>query len=136
MDTKRLVTGVVVGGIALYAVGYLIFELAFGTFYAANAGSASGVERDPQVVWALVVGSLAYAALITLGIVRSTRVTIGSGMAVGAVVGVLLWGTADFTLYAISNLSNLTRTVVDTLLEGVHGGVAGAAIALAIGKMK
>ena len=136
MDSKRLVIGTIVGGIVLYAVGYLIFELAFGEFYAANAGSATGVDRDPQVIWALVVGSLTYAALITLGIGRSAGATIGSGVMVGAVVGFLLWATAGFTLYAVSNLSNLTRTVVDPLLEAVHGGIAGAAIAMAIGKMK
>jgi hypothetical protein len=87
-------------------------------------------------MWAVVVGCLAYAALITLGIGRSTRATVVSGVTVGAVVGVLVWATADFTLYGITNVSNLTRTVVDTLLEGVHGGVAGAVIAMAIGKMK
>jgi hypothetical protein len=31
-----------------------------------------------------------------------------SGMKVGAVVGFLLWATADFSLYGITNMSNLT----------------------------
>ena len=50
MDTKRLVIGTLVGGIILYALGYLIFDLAFADFYAANTGSATGVERNPQFV--------------------------------------------------------------------------------------
>ena len=57
----------VVGAITLYALGYLIWELAFADFFAANAGSATGVVKDPQVIWALALGTLSYAALLTRG---------------------------------------------------------------------
>ena len=137
MDIKRVVTGTVVGGIILYAVGYLIFDLAFGEFYAANAGSASGVDRDPQLVWAVALGTLSYAALVTLGIVsRSSSSNVGAGVKVGAVVGFLLWFTVDFILYGITNVGNLTRTVVDPLLELVRGGIAGGVIAVVLGKVR
>ena len=137
MDIKRLVTGTVVGGIILYALGYLIFDLAFGEFYAANTGSATGVERDPQLVWAVALGSLSYAALVTLGIgSRSSSANVGAGVKVGAVVGLLLWFTADFILYGITNVVNLTRTVVDPLLELVRGGIAGGVIAVVLGRIR
>jgi len=55
VDAKRFLIGTLVGGVILFATGYLIFELAFGDFYAANAGSATGVERDPQLMWAPIV---------------------------------------------------------------------------------
>jgi hypothetical protein len=54
---------------------------------------------------------------------------------VGAVVGFLLWFTVDFVFYGISNISNLTLTVVDPLVELVHGGIGGAAIGLVLGRM-
>ncbi len=137
MDIKRLVTGTVVGGIILYAVGYLIFDLAFREFYAANAGSATGVERDPQVVWAVALGTLSYAALVTLGIGSGSRSSnVGAGVKVGAVVGFLLWFTVDFIFYGTSNVGNLTRTVVDPLLELVRGGIAGGVIAVVLGKIR
>ena len=136
MDTKRLVTGTVIGGIVVFVAGYLIFDLAFGAFYDANAGSATGVDRDAQLLWAVAVGSLAYAALITLGIGGRGSSSVADGLKVGAVVGFLLWCTVDFTLYGISNVSNLTRTVVDPLLELVRGGIAGAAIAAVAGKSR
>ena len=65
MDTKRLVIGTLVGGIAMYVVGYLMFGVTFAAFYAANAGSATGVSRDVNLEWAVALGTLAYAALIT-----------------------------------------------------------------------
>ena len=137
MDTKRLVIGTLVGGIILYALGYLIFDLAFADFYAANPGSATGVERNPQLVWAVALGTLSYAAFVTLGIgSRSSSSSVGASVKVGAVVGFLLWFTVDFILYGITNVGNLTRTVVDPLLELVRGGIAGGVIAVVLGKVR
>ncbi len=68
MDIKRLIIGTVVGAITLYILGYVIWELTLADFFAANAGSATGVERDTQVIWALALGSVSYAALLTLAI--------------------------------------------------------------------
>lgn len=135
MDMKRIVVGTLVGGIVLYATGYLIFELAFGNFYSANAGSATGVEREAQLQWAFALASFSYAALVTLGMAgRADSLKIGAGIKTGAVVGFLIWVTADFVYYGSTNIANLTRTVVDPLLEIVHGGIGGAAIALVLGK--
>jgi len=137
MNTKQLVTGTLVGGIVLFVAGYLIFDLAFAAFYAANEGSATGVARVPQLVWAVALGSLSYAALVTLGIgSRAGSSSAGSGVKIGAVVGFLLWFTVDFILYGVSNVATLTRTVVDPLLELVRAEIAGGAIAVVLGKIR
>ena len=57
MGAKRFVVGTLVGGVVLYAVGYVIFTRAFAAFYAANAGSATGVDRGGELFWALALGS-------------------------------------------------------------------------------
>jgi hypothetical protein len=136
MDTRRFVMGTLVGGITLFVLGYLIFDLTFAGFYAANAGSATGVDRETQLVWAVALGTLSYAALITYAIVnRPGSLTPAAGAAIGAAIGFLLWFTVDFTLYGITNISNLTRTILDPLLELVRGGVAGAVIAIVLTRM-
>jgi hypothetical protein len=136
MDAKRFLTGTIVGGVTLYATGYLIFNVMFADFYAANAGSATGVDRSAQLVWAVALASLAYAALITFAMGNRTgTVSIGRGATIGAVVGFLLWFTVDFYFYGASNIANLTRTIVDPLLEFVHGGIGGAAIAAVFGRL-
>src|SRR5439155_18611514 len=81
-------------------------------------------------------GSLAYAALVTLAIAnRAGSLPIGKGATIGVIVGVLLWFTADFTIYGTTNIAKLTRTVVDPLLEIVHGGIGGAVIAAVLKRM-
>jgi hypothetical protein len=136
MDTKRLVIGTLAGGIAMYVVGYLMFGVTFRAFYDANAGSATGVSRDVNLEWAVALGTLAYAALITFAMGnQSGPSTIGAGIKTGAVVGFLLWFTADFIFYGITNVANLTRAVADPLLELVRGGIGGAVIAATLGKL-
>jgi len=129
MDAKRLTIATIVGAAVLYVVGYLLFNVVFASFYAANAGSATGVHRLPELQWAVALGSLAYAALIAYVLANRTGLlTLGEGAKVGAVVGFLIWFTVDFTLYGVTNISNLTRTIVDPLLEIVHGGIGGVLI--------
>ena len=136
MDIKRFIIGTVVGAITLYILGYLIFDLVFAEFYAANAGSATGVVRDNQVVWAVALGTLSYAALLTLAIgIRAGSTTIVEGVKIGAIVGFLMWFGADFIFYGIFNISNLTLTFVDSLLELIRAGITGAVIATVLGQI-
>ncbi len=136
MDIKRFIIGTVVGGIALYILGYVIFNLAFADFFATNAGSATGVWKDPQVIWAIALGTLSYAALITLALgTRAGSTTIVGGLKVGAIVGFLMWFSADMIFYGIWNVENLTAAIVDSLLELVRGGIGGAVIAAVLAKI-
>lgn len=129
MDARRFAVGTVAGGVTLYVTGDLIFSVALGAFYRVNAGSATGVDRSPALRWSMFPASLAYAALIAYASAnRPDASSAAGGATVGAIVGVLLWSTADFTFYGSTNIANLTRTVLDPLLEIVHGGIWGAVI--------
>ena len=135
MNTKRFMVGTLVGGLTMWGVGYLIWGLAFTNFFADNAGSATGVARDSQVVWAVALGNFSLAALVTLAVgSKAGSLTIGTGFKIGATVGFLVWFGVDFILYGVQNVSNLTATIVDPLLELVHTGIGGAVIAAVLGK--
>ena len=136
MNAKRFVVGTLVGLVVLFVLDRVIFDWLFGTFYMEESGGAIGIDREGTVWWALVVGMLFYSVVINvcLDFVKG-GVTIGKGALVGAVVGLGVWGTTDFTLYAVTGINTLTLTLVDPLLEFVHGGLSGAVIAGAIGFM-
>jgi hypothetical protein len=136
VDIKRFIIGTVVGGITLAVLGYVIWNMLFADFFAANAGSATGVVKDPQVVWALALGSLCYAALLTLAIgTGAGSATIVESLKIGAIVGGLMWFAVDLTLYAVWNVSNLTAAIADSLLELIRAGISGAVIAAVLGKI-
>ena len=76
MDTKKLLVGTIGGGVLMYALGYLTWEVIFADFFAANAGSATGVGRESPLIWAVVLGTLSLAALVTLAIGSAGAVTL------------------------------------------------------------
>jgi hypothetical protein len=136
MGTNRFVVGTIVGGIVLFALGYVIFELLMGSFMAANMATIPGLDREAPQFWAVGVSCLAYAALICYAMGRHGAAGAAAGAKVGAIVGLLVWMTADFMSFGFQNSMNLTATLVDPLLAIVHAGIAGAVIALVVGKMK
>jgi hypothetical protein len=87
MDARRFVIGTLVGGVAVLATGALIFAMApFRDFlaYAMNTGAATGVAREPQLLWAVALGALSYSALVTLAVgTRARSLTIGAGIKIG-----------------------------------------------------
>ena len=50
----------------MHLIGCLIWVVALADFFAANAGSVTGVERETDVVWAIGLGTFSLAALVTL----------------------------------------------------------------------
>jgi len=134
MDMKRFAVAALVGGITMWGIGYLIWGLAFTDFFAANAGSATGVARDANLEWAIALGTLSLAVLITLSVSWAGGSSITEGFKLGATVGFLVWFGVDFIHYGAMNLSNLTATIVDPLLEIVRSGIGGAVIAALLGE--
>jgi len=136
MDSKRFVTGSVVGGIVLFLTGYLLFNIILGSFYEAGMNSVPGLARDPPFLWAIAVGCLAYAILICYAMGARGSTGVSAGMKTGAMVGFLLWLTANFISYGTTNGTTLTLVLGDALGGFVHGGIGGAAIGLLVSKMK
>lgn len=131
MDTKRVVIGTIVGAIVIYFLGELIWEVLFQDWFGANRGSATGVDREHMILWSVIVGSVLYALAMCLSLERAKAPTnFMTGIVVGAITGMLIWGTADFTMYGVANLRNVAATIVDVLLEGVRGGITGAILAI------
>ncbi len=134
MDMKKLMIGTAVGGVLLYGLGYLFYEMLLADFFAANAGSATGVWRETPIIWALLVGELMMAALVTMAIDKMGASSMAAGAKVGAILGFMVWFSVDFIYYGLANFSNLTATIADPVVEIVRVGIVGAAIAAVLAK--
>ena len=129
MTLQRLALGTVVGGLVLFLLGYLVYGVLFASFFATNVGTATGVTREPFNFVALLLGQLAFAAILTMifnwGAVRSAS----QGAKIGALAGLLFFLGIDLTLYATTNVQNLAASLVDPLLAALLFAVSGAVIA-------
>ena len=64
MDMKRLMTGAVVGGLTLFAMGYLAYEVLLVDFFDANATGDAG--REALIFPAIIAGEILMGALLTM----------------------------------------------------------------------
>ena len=129
MTTQRFAIGTLVGGLVLFFLGYLVFVVLFGDFFAANAGTATGVQKDPIDFVTLAIGQLAWGAVLTLILGWASVSSVGQAARVSALAGLLFFYGIDLTMFATANTSTLTLAVVDPILAAALFGVAGAAIA-------
>ena len=129
MTLQRLVLGTVVGGLVLFLLGYLVYGVLFASFFATNVGTATGVTREPFNFVALLLGQLAFAAILTMIFSWSAVRSAGQGAKIGALAGLLFFLGIDLTLYATTNVQNLAASLVDALLAALLFAVSGAVIA-------
>lgn len=134
MDTKQFITGTLAGGVTYFILGYLFYGFLLMGFFEANAGSATGVSRGDAIVWwALILGNLSFAALITYIFMKWAHIsTFKNGFRRGAVIGLFLGLSYGLIWYSTSNIMSLKATLVDivvgTLMTAVVGGVIGAVL--------
>ncbi|MDH3298310.1 MAG: hypothetical protein OEM96_08560 [Gemmatimonadota bacterium] len=131
MDMKRLMTGAVVGGIALFVLGYLFYGMLLVDFFAGQVTTEVG--REAPIFWAIGLGELLMAILVTMAIIKSGSSGWMEGAKVGAIVGFLAWGAVNMIQYGVIDIYTLTGHMSDAIVELVRHGLAGAVIAMVAG---
>jgi hypothetical protein len=130
MGAQRFLAATVIGGVVLFAVGFLIYGLAL-----ANAYPATVIDREvPLWLW-LALSQLASAALLTVIIGKWPGAsTPGGGFKAAAIVGFLisLWLTLGF--YATTTLPVSGMSFVDPFISIIYYGAGGAAIGWYVGR--
>jgi len=107
-------------------------------FYEANAGTASGVAKDPPDMPLLALGVLIFAFAMAYLYPKWSRGVNNAkqGYIFGALIGLILFGI-NFNQFATANLGTMTAYVVDGLYHVfLEQGLAGVVIALIYGKTK
>ena len=128
MITQRLLLGTVVGAVVFTLLGYLAYGIVFADFFANNGGSATGVQRDPFDFVSLVAGQVVFGALLTMILIWASAANVMQGVKVAFVTGLLFFLAIDLTMYATTNIQNLTASLVDPVIGGFLFAFAGAAI--------
>ncbi len=139
MNTQKFLVSGIIGGIASFFAGWIIYGMVMMDFFAKNAGSATGVMRgeNEMVWWSLSVGSLFMGLTFSYVFNRWANITtLAAGASGGAVLGLLMTAGFDLTMYGTSNISNLTGTIVDILTGAIMGAIVGAVVGWANGMGK
>jgi len=136
MPMQRFAVATLAGGVTMFVLGFLIYGVAFASFFATNTGSATGIAREPLALWALALGQLVFGAFLTIVLGWARVSSAGGGLRAGAIVGLLAVLGVDLTMYGTTNIANMTATLVDPILAMIQMGSAGAVIGALLGKTR
>jgi hypothetical protein len=136
MDIKKFMIGSLVGGIVYFLLGFVTYALLLEGFFAAHAGSATGVMKTAEMqYWPLFIGNVGHAALLSYIFLKWTNInSFGGGLNAGAVIGFFMILGHDLVQFDTSNIMDSTGTLADvavyTAMTAIVGGVVGALIGM------
>lgn len=135
MDNKKLLIGTVVGGISYFVLGFLIYGLALTDTMAAYSNPACMRADADMIWWAMIVGNLSFAAVLTYVFLKSNVNSFGGGAQMGALLAFLFSLSVDLMLFSTTTtMTSTTGIAIDVVAATVMGTVAGGVIGMVIGK--
>jgi hypothetical protein len=134
MDTKKLLMGTIVGGIAYFILGYLIYGMALMSIMAEHSNASCMRAETDMIWWAMIVGNLGFAALLTSVCLKSGVDTFGAGAQAGAMIAFLVSLSVDLMMYSTTTLmTDTTGIIIDVIASTVMGAIVGGIIGMLAG---
>lgn len=121
------------GGIVMFGLGFLFFGLLFADYFKANTIDYPGLVKDPPLVWAIFLFSLAWGWLIAWVVDRSNLGGWGEGAKAGAIIMFVLALGIDLEFHAFMNLhKEFAPMILHIGIVTIMGAVAGAVVGLVL----
>jgi hypothetical protein len=135
MNTNKLVLSTIAGGVTIFLLSFLLYNIVLADFFQSNMGSATGVMKETQVIWAFALGSLAYGFLLAYIFGRWAGIkTFATGAKAGAMIFFILALGFNLMLYGYADIFNLTSTLADTVVYAVIGALTGGVVGWVLGR--
>lgn len=137
MTAKSRILATIVGFVVLFMLGWLFYGLLLMDFYEANTGSATNVARaeEDMVWWALILGNFLQAYFLVYVFSKWPNITtFGAGAKAGFVLGLILGLAFNLTMYATTNMMNMTAMLVDPFVSAVMMAGTGGVIGMILGR--
>jgi hypothetical protein len=131
---KKIFITTVIGTIAYYLFGWLVFDFILGNYTNLNTTQLTGFKKTEEQfsMLLLIVSCTAYACLLSFILVYLLNVKqLIKAFMIGSTVGILVAIMTDSYWFATSHFySNYTVMFLDILAAGISVGVLGLVIAL------
>ncbi len=137
MNTNKVLLGGIVGGLAFFLLGWLIYGMLLGDFMTAHGNQCAMRPMEEMIWWAIIASNVVGALLLAVILDWSNRTGLAEGAKVGAIIGLLLGLSMDLSFYSMSTLFlDLQGLIVDILIYTIMSAIAGAVIGwvMAMGK--
>jgi hypothetical protein len=130
MNTNKFLIGGIIGGIAYFLLGWLIYGMLLMDFMSSNTMAGVYKTEADMVWWALIVGNIFSGLVLSYVLNKSGVSTASGGASVGAMLGLLITLAFDLTMYGTSNIfTSMTGLCADVaasiVISAIVGGIIG-----------
>jgi len=138
MSTKKLVIGGVVGGVALFLLGWLIYGMLLMNFLMEEHGlpEPTGVNRAEPLLLYVFLGNLIAGFFIAYIFLKTNTATFFGGLFLGGVMGLLIAASMDTLNFGLTHLMSRKGVIIDAAAACVLWSLGGAVVAFTLGKVK
>ncbi len=135
MNTKTIIAALV-GAIVTFLLGYVVWGLLLGDYYAANTVQYPGLNIDPPRLWAIFVSNLAGCLLLSWLFSSLGVNNFATGFQRAALIFFLFSLSIDMMWFALMNFfSNYTIILLDVVVTSLVWAIVGGVIALMLGRI-
>jgi uncharacterized membrane protein len=132
MNIQKFIISGIVGGVASFFMGWLVYGFVLMSYMNQHAGIAGNINRPEMIWWALILGNLFSGLTLSYIFNKWANITsIAAGAFAGAVLGLLFVASYDFTAYGTTTIFSLRGIAADIVGGIVLTAVTGAAVAWA-----
>jgi hypothetical protein len=133
----KLIRGTLIGGIAYFLLGWLVYGILLMDFSAANYNQCLNRPDGVMIWWALLASNFLLAFFITLVLSWAGAKNLVDGLKTGALFGFLFSSVMALSYYSMTTMyNNFTGLIVDVVVATVFMAVIGMIIVLTWGKNK
>lgn len=132
---KSTILGTIVGGIAFFLLGWLIYGFLLKDVMAESDDMGFMRTEENMVWWALVLSQFVWAYLLTWIFEAKNVSGAIPGLTTGLFLGLVISAAYDLGMYSMSNIYPDTRAMaMDIVINVIMTGLVGLIIGLVIGK--
>jgi len=128
MNIKSIAVTTIVGSVVYFLLGWVFYGMIFTDIYPQS-------EAGPNLLF-IYLGGLVYSKLVSIAITWWANATsIGSGLQIGAIIGVLVGVSMNFFMFSAQPECNWNQFITDSAITTVMSALVGAVIAMLHGKL-
>jgi len=138
MNTRMLIAALI-GAIASFLLGWVVFGMLLNPYYEANAVNYVGLYRSgsDMRLYGIFLSQLAMSGLLAFVFSRWSSVrTFGTGLAGGIIIGGLIALYIDLNMWSSMNLYPAKVFAVDVIVSTAFTGLIGGVVAVVLGWKK
>lgn len=130
METKRIFIGTLVGGVAMFFLGWVIYGMLMMNVMSEYCDDSLNRPKDQMIWGALIASNLVWGLLVALLLSWTGMRSAMGGMKLGATLGLLAGLAFDLSMYSMSTMiKDPTFIALDviafTLWFALSAGIAG-----------